>query len=123
MVRELGEELGLREGVDFRLVPEPLAHLEYTAWSESAGAETAYTMELFEVELVEPAARQKVDANPANRWVTKEEIRSERAEHGEPVSPTMGLILSRLDEEARRQDSSMKDQGGRLRCETSTEGR
>jgi 8-oxo-dGTP pyrophosphatase MutT (NUDIX family) len=96
MVRELGEELGLKEGIDFQLPVEPLAHLEYTAWSESAGAETAYTMELFDVELIGPAARQKVDADPQNGWLSDEEIHSERCEDGKPVSPSMQLILSQV---------------------------
>jgi 8-oxo-dGTP pyrophosphatase MutT (NUDIX family) len=93
MVRELGEELGLEEGTGFRVAAEPLAHLEYTAWSESAGAETRYTLELFEVELVGAVAQQRVDADPANRWLTREEIRLERCEDGKPVSPTMARLL------------------------------
>jgi hypothetical protein len=47
MVRELCEELGLYEGIDFQLPAEQLAHLEFTAWSDNARAATAYTMELF----------------------------------------------------------------------------
>jgi 8-oxo-dGTP pyrophosphatase MutT (NUDIX family) len=96
MVRELGEELGLHEETDFRLAAEPLAHLEFTAWSESAGAETAYTMELFEVGLIGAAARQKVDTNPGNRWLSDEEIRTERCEDGKAVSTTLPLILSQV---------------------------
>src|SRR5262245_472085 len=51
VVREVGEELGLSAGTDFHAAAEPLAHLEYTDWSESARQETAYVMELFEVRL------------------------------------------------------------------------
>lgn len=94
MVRELGEELGLHEGVDFQIPTGSPAHFEYTAWSESAAANTAYTVELFEVELVSFVARQKVDTDTQNRWLTDEEIRSKRCEDGKPVSPTMGLLLS-----------------------------
>jgi len=96
LVRELGEELGLREGTDFQMTPEAFARLEYTAWSESAGADTAYTMELFEVKLIGPAAREKVDANPGNRWLSDEEIRSERCDDGKAVSTTMRLLLSHV---------------------------
>jgi 8-oxo-dGTP pyrophosphatase MutT (NUDIX family) len=94
VVREIGEELGLWEGIDFRLPTEPPKRLEFTDWSDGAGAETAYTMELFEVELIGPAARQRVDANPQNRWLTKEEIRSQRCQDGKPVSRTMSRIVS-----------------------------
>jgi 8-oxo-dGTP pyrophosphatase MutT (NUDIX family) len=96
MGREIGEELGLSEDIDFQLPAAPLAHLEYTAWSDSAGAETAYTMELFEVDLIGSAAREKVEINPENRWLTEEDIRSESCKDGKPVSATMTLLLSML---------------------------
>ena len=44
-------------GGQFRVAAEPLAHLEYVAFSQGAGAETAYTIELFEVELLGDAAQ------------------------------------------------------------------
>jgi isopentenyldiphosphate isomerase len=94
VIREIGEELGLQEGIEFRLPAKPLAHLEYMAWSGSAGEETAYTMELFEVELIGSTARQKVDTDPHNRWLTDEEIRSEKCHDGQAVSPTMSRLLS-----------------------------
>src|SRR5262249_26592195 len=51
VAREVSEELGLCQGTEFEVAEEPLAHLEYTAWSESARAETGYTAEVFAVEL------------------------------------------------------------------------
>jgi 8-oxo-dGTP pyrophosphatase MutT (NUDIX family) len=47
--REIAEELGWHEGADFTVAATPPVHLEFTAWSESAHQETAYTMELFEI--------------------------------------------------------------------------
>ena len=96
MVRELAEELHVRESIDFRVAAEPLSHLEYTAWSESAQAETAYTMEAFEVELIGEMAQQTVHADPRNRWLTEPEIRGQYCRDGNPASPSMGLILSKL---------------------------
>src|SRR5262245_60672328 len=66
--REVTEELGLVEGRDFSLAPAPVAHLEYTDWSRSAQAETAYTLELFVVELLGGAARA-VEADDRDRWL------------------------------------------------------
>src|SRR5437899_12852391 len=51
--RELNEELGLRDPSDFTVAGEPAARLEYSAYSRSAGVETAYVMELFDVRLAE----------------------------------------------------------------------
>lgn len=96
VVREVTEELDLRAEVDFQVAPEPLAQLEYDAWSEGAQAETHYTMALFEVELLHEAARQAVDAGPQNRWLSQVEIHAQRCDNGQAVSPTMALLLSKL---------------------------
>ena len=95
VVREVSEELGLRPDADFRAAVNPLAQLEYTAWSESARQETQYTMELFEVELLGDGSRQKVNGNPRNRWLTEVEIRGLRCGDGSRVSETMLLLLSK----------------------------
>jgi hypothetical protein len=94
--REIGEELQLHKGLDFSVADASLAHLEYIAWSESAQAETQYTMELFEVELTHEAC-QRVDANPSNRWLTTEEIHLGQCRDGAPVSDTMRVLLSKID--------------------------
>jgi 8-oxo-dGTP pyrophosphatase MutT (NUDIX family) len=93
LIRELGEELGVRAEVDFTMSATPLAHLEYAAWSESARAETQYTMELFEVELIGDAWRT-IEANSQNRWIGEAEIASGHCRNGQPVSPTMRRLLS-----------------------------
>jgi 8-oxo-dGTP pyrophosphatase MutT (NUDIX family) len=95
LAREIAEELHLREGTDFHIAAGPPAHVEYTAWSAAARAETSYTMELFAVDLTE-AARRAVDENPLNRWLTEAEVRDGRAADGKPVSPTMRLLLSKI---------------------------
>jgi 8-oxo-dGTP pyrophosphatase MutT (NUDIX family) len=96
MVREISEELGLRDGTDCRVEPAPLAHLDYTAWSNHARVDTEYAMELFAVELFEHAERS-LDSNPSVRWLTDDEIRLERCQDGRPVSPTMGFLLARAE--------------------------
>jgi len=68
LCRELTEELAVQPGVDCRVAERPLAHLEYAAFSQSAGEETAYTMELFEVGLA-PAVVAQVSGDPRNAWV------------------------------------------------------
>jgi 8-oxo-dGTP pyrophosphatase MutT (NUDIX family) len=96
MVREILEETGLRDGIDCHVEPGPLAHLDYTAWSNHARADTEYTMELFAVDLDEHAERA-LEGNPSVRWLTDDEIRSERCRDGRPVSPTMGFLIARAE--------------------------
>jgi hypothetical protein len=96
LVREILEELHLGEGADYAVAAGPPRHLEYTAWSEGARAETRYTMELFEVVLADDQARQRVDADPRNRWLGEAEIRSRRCVDGKAVSATMGSLLSEV---------------------------
>jgi 8-oxo-dGTP pyrophosphatase MutT (NUDIX family) len=93
LLRELGEELGLRDESGYTVADRPLAHLEYTAWSASADAETDYTIQLFEVALAAPA-RAIVDADPRNRWLSAAEITCGRAADGRPVSPTVERLLA-----------------------------
>lgn len=92
MLREVSEELGLTEKADFLVASEPLARLEYTAWSQSAQEDTAYTMELFDVQLTD-TARQKLQTNPANRWLTEDELQTQQTSDKKPVSSTMPLLL------------------------------
>ena len=93
VVREVGEELGLAEGSEFRILSVPIAHVEYTAWSGSAEQETEYTMELFDVQLVSNSACQKIDADPRNRWLSEAELRGQRCGDGRPVSETIASLL------------------------------
>lgn len=94
VIRELTEELQIAEASGFAVAQQPLARLDYTAWSDSAGQQTHYVMELFDVELIGEVARRQVDADPRNRWLTEAEIRSGRCADGQPVSETMGRILN-----------------------------
>lgn len=94
VVREVSEELGLRDSTDFRAAAEPLARVEYTAWSESAAQETHYTMELFDVELAGDTAWQTVDGDSRNRWLTETEIRAQRCADGQPASESMVRLLT-----------------------------
>lgn len=95
-IREVQEELNLQCGKEFTIADHPTAHLEYTAWSERAQEQTAYTMELFDVRLAgEEVVRQKIDADPANRWLTHDEIQTQQTSDEKPVSPTMKLILEK----------------------------
>jgi 8-oxo-dGTP pyrophosphatase MutT (NUDIX family) len=92
VIREVCEELQITAGVDFLVAEQPRARLDYTAWSKHAGQETHYVMQLFDVTLTD-SARQKVEADPQNRWVTTDEIRQQRCSDGQPISETMGLLL------------------------------
>ncbi|MFO7906039.1 MAG: NUDIX domain-containing protein [Pirellulaceae bacterium] len=95
IIREIEEELSLRCGIDFEVADEPAARLEYTAFSKSAQEETGYTMELFDVRLTDSAGG-RIDAKPNNRWLTEQEIQSQRTTDGKPVSETVELILRKL---------------------------
>ena len=75
-VREVAEELELVAGVGFRVAPEAVGPVcEYRAVSGSAGVETLYRVQLFATELLTLEAHAKVNADPANRWLTEPEIR------------------------------------------------
>jgi 8-oxo-dGTP pyrophosphatase MutT (NUDIX family) len=93
MLRELAEELG-PAATGARVGEKPLARLEYTAFSKSAGQDTAYVMELFDVELV-PAALAAVSADPANCWLSSEAVLAGRAGDGRAVSDTVRLLLQK----------------------------
>jgi tetratricopeptide (TPR) repeat protein len=92
-VREVGEELRLAEVRDFRVAAERRHRLCYVHFSERAGAETDYTVELFDAELLPEAARA-VEADADNRWLSEADVRTGRCRDGRPVSATMLRILS-----------------------------
>jgi 8-oxo-dGTP pyrophosphatase MutT (NUDIX family) len=94
LCRELAEELGLQAGTDYSVGDRPAAHVEYVAFSRSAGEQTAYTIELFEVQLT-PAALARVSRDPQNAWVGDAEIRAGRARDGRPVSETVRSLLQK----------------------------
>ena len=88
------EELGLEHPRDFTVAAQPVADLEYIAYSHRAGEDTAYRMQLFDVALT-PAALARVDANPHNRWLSAAEVARQEAFDGRPVSVTLPMLLSR----------------------------
>jgi ADP-ribose pyrophosphatase YjhB (NUDIX family) len=93
LIREVGEELGLVEGADFKASDAPRMELAFTAWSESAQARTHYVMALFDVELRADEAYRRVESDPANLWLTQDAIRSGHAQDDAAVSATMLQVL------------------------------
>ena len=96
MIREMAEELGVEEGRDFTVSAEPAKHLEYVAWSARAQADTLYTVELFQVEIVGAAAWAALGQRQDTRWLTQAEIEAQRSADGKPISPTMGRLLDSI---------------------------
>jgi 8-oxo-dGTP pyrophosphatase MutT (NUDIX family) len=94
VIRETAEELGLTPSVDFDVALRPVANLQYVAYSQSAGTDTAYTMQPFEVRLLRAQAFQQVEADPKNRWLTTQEIFRQEAFDGRPVSVTVPMLLT-----------------------------
>jgi 8-oxo-dGTP pyrophosphatase MutT (NUDIX family) len=90
LVREVQEEMGLCPDRDFQVAAEPLAHLEYPAFSESAGVQTTYTVELFPVNLLVPDPALRDDRL---RWLSEVEIRTGNCADGQPVSEAMHRVL------------------------------
>lgn len=93
VVREIAEELDLREGVDVLVSSAALHHLEYSDVSRRTGEETGYVIELFDVALIGSNAAGTVAANPANRWLSEPEIMAEQCPGGLAVSPTLKRFL------------------------------
>jgi len=93
LIREVREALGLEPGADFFVADQPHSHLEYIDWSEGARAETAYTMELYRVELTGDFACDKIAGDDNNRWLFPEEVQAAATQDGQPVSATMNLLL------------------------------
>lgn len=92
--REIGEELRLLPD-DYSMGANPVAHLEYIALSRRAGVETAYTIELFEVEPRGDKAVEAIERCPENAWLSTAEIAAGLADDGRAISPTMRLLLGK----------------------------
>lgn len=95
LLRELAEELALAPP-DCLVAEQPLAIVEYTAWSARAGEPTAYRLALFDVQLAQEGAARRVADDPANRWLAEGEIRALRASDDRPISPTMLRLWSAI---------------------------
>lgn len=91
-VREIAEELAIEEHIGYHVADQPLAHLEYQAFSESAGQETAYVFELFETQL-RPEALSQVTEDPQNQWVNANEILAGFTRDGRKISRTVAQVL------------------------------
>jgi 8-oxo-dGTP pyrophosphatase MutT (NUDIX family) len=93
LVREIAEELGLRVSAEYSIANSPPCHVDFTTWSVSAGEETRYIMELFDVALA-PGAQSKVAGDPKNCWLSESEIGNRRSHYGKSISVTMGRLLT-----------------------------
>lgn len=93
LIREIAEELGLEPEADFRVAEKAHSHLEYVGWSDGARAQTAYTMELYPLELTGDFSHEKIASDADNRWLNPSEIQSARTTDGKAVSGTMALLL------------------------------
>ena len=84
--REVSEELGLTFERDFSTIDDPLECVRYTAWSNSAGEETDYVIQLFAVHL----AASVLDSNALDgedvRWLSRADIERGQCDDGKPVS-------------------------------------
>jgi 8-oxo-dGTP pyrophosphatase MutT (NUDIX family) len=96
-IREIGEELGLKESTGFSVSDAPLECLEFTAWSKRAGEETDYKFEVFDVEIHAGAASDRVSGDPQIRWLSRKEIAAGMTTDGKEVSETVERIVSCLE--------------------------
>jgi tetratricopeptide (TPR) repeat protein len=93
--REVEEELGLVPYVDFTAAKDPtFPVLEFQAFSRSAQQETAYQIELFQIDLTSANAREAIQKNPANRWLLKSEVHNRLAGDGRAVADQVFLVLN-----------------------------
>jgi 8-oxo-dGTP pyrophosphatase MutT (NUDIX family) len=96
VVREVTEELGITEGLDFVVSQEPLTYLRFRADSRGAGVETEYTFALFGLEFLGDSVRKRLEGDERLRWVSGEEIKAGRSADGRDISPTMKRVLQTL---------------------------
>lgn len=93
MHREIHEELDLTQGADYDASLRQ--EMEYGAWSTSSWQPTDYKIAAFDVVLKDPAYG-KIEADPDSRWLTREEILSERCADGKLISLTTREMLKLL---------------------------
>lgn len=84
-LREIVEELGV-SATQFDVSAEPIAQLDFSAYSVPLGDTTAYTMALFRAALADAAAVSLVDENPQNRWLSREELAAGTTADGRQIS-------------------------------------
>ncbi len=93
LIRELTEELGLEPDADFLVAQKPHSNWEYTAFADGTRVKTAFTMELYDVELTGDFSHDKIASDTDNRWLLPAEIQAAATTDGHPVSGTMALLL------------------------------
>lgn len=85
VVRELVEELGITPD-DFAVSGEPLAQIEFEAWSVPAEETTAYSMVAFRAEILTDAALRQINKNTENRWLSATELAAAKTHDGRRIS-------------------------------------
>ena len=95
--REMQEELAVLEGIHYTVSDEPIACIDYVAESGSAGVDTQYILQVFDVRFPDDAVEDQIDSPQQVRWLAEKEIRACRSAHGELISETMAYVLARLD--------------------------
>ncbi|MCA9070436.1 MAG: NUDIX hydrolase [Planctomycetaceae bacterium] len=93
LICEVIEGLGLEPEADFVVADTPQSQLEYMGWADGTRQETAYTMELYSVQLTGDFAHDKIDSDADNRWLWETEIQNRETSDGKPISGTMNLLL------------------------------
>lgn len=96
LIREVKEELSLCEGDDFFVGKEPLAHLEYEAWSESHGEQTLYIVELFAVKIADLDGLLRAGQREDIRWATRSRIEDGRFADGLPIAAATNRWLAHI---------------------------
>lgn len=97
VIREIGEELGLREGIDFQCGADVRLRIEYEAWSASAREETRYLFEVFDID---PPAGREWDFSESDedvRWVSETDIHEQKCPDGKPISETTKRVLDSVE--------------------------
>jgi ADP-ribose pyrophosphatase YjhB (NUDIX family) len=95
LVREMREELHLNRHQDYNI--QRCRPHGYPGWSTRAWQRTQYNITTFDAMLTDRALAA-VGRDAANRWLTAEEICSERCADGQLVSPTVYALLWGLGE-------------------------
>jgi 8-oxo-dGTP pyrophosphatase MutT (NUDIX family) len=85
VVREMVEELGI-DASQFDVEPDPLARIEFEAFSVPAQETTVYQMAAFRADICTEAAWRRIDENPENRWLRAADLAAGATADGHRVS-------------------------------------
>ena len=92
LIREMQEELFHLVKEDFAIPNEPIIHLEFERWSESAIERTMYKVELFKAEIIDYAF-DRILRDPDNRLLQEDEILAHQTFDQKKVSSTVEFLL------------------------------